>query len=79
MKALEEVVQEEEDKETISTLITTMVDQTTSVVEQEKSDEIPFAQRLTKRSLATSVSLRHDQDQQLKRLRAESLSDFVKV
>jgi len=70
MKTLEDMSDDEEDIEIISSIINTLVDQTVSQI----NDEIGLAQRIGKRSLTTSIINFESDTQQIKRLRSNNVS-----
>ena len=74
MKTLEDMVDEEQNKEIITSLLETLVDQTVADLEDHDGDELGLASRITKRS----VNLESDV-QKLKRLRGDSVTGLLSV
>jgi hypothetical protein len=70
MKTLEDMSDDEEDIEIISSIINTLVDQTVGQI----NDEIGLAQRIGKRSLTASIINFESDTQQMKRLRSNNVS-----
>jgi hypothetical protein len=71
MKTLEEMSDDEQDTETISSIVNTLVDETALQID----DDIGLAERIKKRSLTTSiVNNLENNTQQMKRLRSNNVS-----
>lgn len=75
MKALEEVFNDEQDKEIVTELLTSMVDQTVTNTDNEKIEE-SCETNSTKRS---NIVMEQTHRQQMKRIRAEYISTYMDV
>jgi hypothetical protein len=72
VKTLEDMVNEAQDREMISSLLNNIVERTADELDNEQnSNEISCTSQLKKRSLASNTKLERD-DQQMKRLRHDS-------
>lgn len=74
MKNLDDMVDEEQNKAIITSLLETLVDRTVADLEDQNGDELGLAARLTKRS----VNLESDV-QKLKRLRCDAVAPMLSV
>jgi hypothetical protein len=79
MKALEDIGDEEQDIETVSSLLNTIVDQTVADVEEEQNnDDVGLAARIAKRSLTSTMNVENDAHQK-KRLRSNPAATMLSV
>ncbi len=70
MKALDGMGEEEQDIETVSSILNTIVDQAVANDdEEENNDEIGLAARIAKRSITSTMNVENDAHQ-MKRLRS---------
>jgi tetrahydromethanopterin S-methyltransferase subunit H len=74
MKALDDMSDEEQDIEVVSSIINTMVNQTVTLTEEQDNDEIGLAQRIEKRSVNMESDI-----QQMKRLRSNPVNASLSV
>jgi tetrahydromethanopterin S-methyltransferase subunit H len=74
MKALDDMSDEEQDIEVVSSIINTIVNQTVTLTEEQDNDEIGLAQRIEKRSVNMESDI-----QQMKRLRSNPVNASLSV
>jgi hypothetical protein len=75
MKTLEEMSDEEQDTETVSSIVNTIVDK----IDEQDNDEIGLAERIGKRSLTTSTVNLESNTQQMKRLRSNTANSNISI
>ena len=78
MKALDDMSEEEQDIETISLVLNTIVDQTVANDEDQNNDDIGLAARISKRSITSTMNVENDAHQ-MKRLRSGPAAAIVSV
>lgn len=71
IKAMEEMSDEEDDDETVSSVLDTLIERVNEKIAEDELDELGLAQRLRKRA-AASAAKSSNGHQQIKRLRASS-------
>ena len=77
VRALDELDNDEQDAETVSDLLQSLVDETVNVA-AANDDDLGLATRIGKRSIISVVEIENDA-QQMKRLRHESIMPMVTV
>jgi hypothetical protein len=75
MKTLEEMSDEEQDTETVSSIVNTIVDK----IDEQDNDEIGLAERIGKRSLTTSTVNLESNTQRMKRLRSNTANSNISI
>ncbi|UJR32198.1 hypothetical protein I4U23_019663 [Adineta vaga] len=80
MKALEDLDEEGEDQdiETVSSILNNIVDQAVTNGDEQNNDDIGLASRIAKRSITSTMNPEND-DHQMKRLRSNATATLVSV
>ena len=76
MKALDDLGEEEQDTEVVSSILNDIVDQ--AVLNHDDDDDAGLVSRIAKRSIASTMSVDGD-DHQMKRLRSNATGTLVSV
>lgn len=80
MKALEDMEEmdndEQEDKEVVTEVLSTIVEQTVDDDDEQNNDDIGLAARIAKRSITSTMNVENDANQ-IKRLRSNGTTAII--